>query len=173
MKNYLRSFASRESFEQLVKVGLVGVVNTVVSLVIFRILLVLLGEEETRSSGFDAPLFAATVLSFAIATMISYMLNRRWTFKLDAATGTTGETAKFFALNAVALVVTTLVVNGANAIWGPLTDNAATVALVVAGGLIILPKFAGYRDVVFRQALRDRPNDHRADADRSLATDRD
>ena len=153
MKNYLKSFANSESMVQVIKVGLIGVANTVVSLLLFRILLVVLGGEAERSDGFDLQVFLATTISFALTTLMSYVLNRRWTFQFDKATGGSGETAKFFAINGVALGVTTLFVNGANAIWGPLSDNALTLAYIAAAGLIILPKFAGYRDVVFKKAL--------------------
>jgi putative flippase GtrA len=159
MKNYLKTFANSESLVQVIKVGIIGVLNTVVSLVLFRVLLIVLGGEEERSGGFDLQVLLATVISFALTTLMSYMLNRRWTFQFDKATGGGSETVRFFAINGVALGVTTLVVNGANAVWGPLSDNALTVAYVAAAGLIILPKFAGYRDVVFRKALHASAND--------------
>lgn len=153
MKSYIKSFANSESLTQVVKVGLIGVLNTVVSIILFRILLSLLGGEASRTSGWDMSLFAATAIAFALTTLMSYSLNRKWTFELDAATGSSGETVKFFAINGVAWAVTQAVVLGANGVWGPLSDNGATIAYIAAAGLIILPKFAGYRDVVFRKAL--------------------
>lgn len=153
MKSYLKSFANSESMVQVVKVGVIGVANTVVSLILFRIFLVVLGGEAERTDGFDVQVFTATTLAFALTTLMSYVLNRRWTFQFDESTGGGSETAKFFAINGIALAVTWVVVNGANAVWGPLSDNELTVAYVAAAGLIILPKFAGYRDVVFRKAL--------------------
>lgn len=157
MKQYLKSFATSESLVQVIKVGLIGVVNTVVSIALFRVLLIVMGGEESRSSGWDLRLFLATAIAFALTTLMSYVLNRKWTFALDEATGTRSETIKFFAINGVAWFVTQAVVLGANAIWGPLSDNGATVAYIAAAGLIILPKFAGYRDVVFRHALDEAP----------------
>lgn len=153
MKNYIKSFANSESLTQVIKVGLIGVLNTVVSIILFRILLIVMGGEANRTSGWDLRLFLATAIAFALTTLMSYVLNRKWTFELDAATGSRGETAKFFAINGVAWAVTQVVVLGANGIWGPLSDNGATFAYIAAAGLIILPKFAGYRDVVFRKAL--------------------
>ena len=155
MKNYLKSFANSESMVQVVKVGIIGVLNTVVSLLLFSLLLVLFGGEAERTDGFDPSVFAATTIAFALTTLMSYMLNRRWTFQLDQATGGGGETAKFFAINGVALLVTNIVVSGANAIWGPMSDNGLRIAYIGAAILIILPKFAGYRDVVFKKAMKD------------------
>ncbi len=159
MKQYLKSFATSESLVQVIKVGLIGVVNTIVSIALFRILLIVMGGEAKRSSGWDLRLFLATAIAFALTTLMSYVLNRKWTFELDEATGTRRETAKFFAINGVAWFITQAVVLGANALWGPLSDNGATIAYIAAAGLIILPKFAGYRDVVFRRALDDQPDD--------------
>ena len=157
MKNYLKSFANSESFVQVIKVGVIGVLNTVVSLLLFSLLLILFGGESERTDGFELPVVAATTIAFALTTLMSYMLNRRWTFQLDNATGGGSETAKFFAINGVALLVTNVVVSGANSIWGPLSDNGLRIAYIGAAILIILPKFAGYRDVVFRKAIdRDR-----------------
>ncbi len=154
MKNYLRSFANSESMVQVVKVGIIGVLNTVVSLLLFSILLVVLGGEAERTDGFDISVFLATTIAFALTTLMSYILNRRWTFQLDQATGGGGETAKFFAINGVALLVTNVVVSGANAVWGPMSDTGLRIAYIGAAVLIILPKFAGYRDVVFKKAMK-------------------
>lgn len=153
MKNYLKSFANSESMVQVIKVGIIGVLNTVVSLLLFSLLLVLFGGESQRTDGFDLSVFSATTIAFALTTLMSYMLNRRWTFQLDQATGGGSETAKFFAINGIALLVTNVVVSGANAIWGPMSDNGLRIAYIGAAILIILPKFAGYRDVVFKKAV--------------------
>ena len=153
MKNYLKSFANSESMVQVIKVGLIGVLNTVVSLILLKLLLLAFGGEEGRSAGLDPDVILPTTIAFALTTLMSYVLNRRWTFQLDQSTGGSSETAKFFAINGVALVVTNLVVSGANSIWGPLSDLGLQVAYVAAAILIILPKFAGYRDVVFRKAI--------------------
>ena len=39
MKRYLASFMTKESFEQFVKVGLVGIANTIVSFALFNLFL--------------------------------------------------------------------------------------------------------------------------------------
>lgn len=158
MKDYLKSFTTSEALIQVIKVGLIGVVNTVVSLLLFSVLLILFGGEAARSGGFDIRVFSATAIAFALTTLLSYVLNRKWTFDLDATGGTGAETAKFFAINGIALAVTQVVVTGANAIWGPLSDGALRIAYIGAAVLIILPKFAGYRDVVFRRALDNQPD---------------
>ncbi len=163
MRNYLKTFVTVQALTQVIKVGLIGVVNTVVSLALFTIMLKLLGGEESRSGGFDPEVFIAVAVAFALTTLLSYVLNRRWTFELAAATGGGSETAKFFAINGIALAVTQLLVNGANALWGPMSDGQLQIVYIGAAVIIILPKFAGYRDVVFRKALRTEATPESAD----------
>lgn len=154
MRGYLRSFMNREAFGQLVRVGVIGIVNTAVSFTLFNILLWMLGA--TGEEGNDAELFWSTAVSFILATFMSYVLNRRWSFALTEGGLSGRETAHFYVINLVALGVTVGVVNGANALWGPLSRMGANVAYAAAAVLIIVPKFAGYRDIVFRKALDER-----------------
>ena len=157
VKRYLRSFGNREALGQLVRVGVIGVVNTVVSFALFNLFVVMLGA--AGQEGNDLELFVATAASFIITTFLAYVLNRRWSFALTEGGLSGRETARFYLINMAALGVTTLVVSGANALWGPLSQLGANVAYGAAALLIILPKFAGYRDVVFKDALERRGRD--------------
>ncbi len=79
---------------QFTKFALVGVVNTATSFSIYFIL--------TRFAGLSVA--AANPIAFALAVSVSFLLNRRWTFRV-----TTGDHrmqyAKFFAVNVVGLLV--------------------------------------------------------------------
>ena len=81
------------------------------------------------------------------------MLNRRWTFRLSEPGEMRRETANFVAINVVAWFVTQAVVGGADWLWGPLTRLEQNFFYLLAAVLIIVPKFAGYRDIVFRKAI--------------------
>ncbi len=59
------------------------------------------------------------------------------------------ETRRASAANLVAWDLTTLLVNGANALQGPLNRTEANLAFLAAAVIIIIPEFAGYRDIVF------------------------
>ena len=144
MKQYLQSFANRESFNQAVKVGLVGVLNTVVSFALFNLLFVL-----------GLSWFWSITISFALTTFMSYLINRRWTFMLKDGKVSGRETLSFFAVNTGAYVASIGIVWVADLVFGPLGQLGYNVALVFAAGLLILPKLAGYRDVVFSKALTD------------------
>ena len=142
MKNYLKTFANKESFVQAVRVGMVGVFNTIVSFSLFNVFLT-----------FSWSWFWAITVSFALTTFMSYLINRRWTFELKDGRVSGKETAAFFAVNIVAYFASVAIVWIAETLFGPLGRLGYNLALVVAAGLLILPKLAGYRDIVFSKAL--------------------
>jgi putative flippase GtrA len=142
VKNYLQSFANRESFVQAVKVGLVGVFNTIVSFALFNIFLTL-----------NWSWFWAITVSFALTTFVSYLINRRWTFDLKDGKVSGKETLAFFFVNLVAYVASIAILAGAELVFGDLDRLGYNLALVFAAAILILPKLAGYRDIVFSKAL--------------------
>lgn len=146
MKNYLKSFATGEAVRQFMKVAMIGVVNTVTFFILFNLFW----------AGEPAPVFWPIASAFALATLVSYVLNRRWTFQLKEGHVVFRETVSFFVVNLVAWAFTEGTVKLTEVWFGPLSRVKANVALVVASGLILLPKFASYRDVVFKKALRSR-----------------
>lgn len=154
MKSYLRTFLTWEAAGQFAKLAVIGVVNTVVYFSLINLFRTL-----------DIALFTRTTLAFAIATLVSYVLNRRWTFQLRRGWASAPETVKFFMINAAAWAVTAAIVVFADRNWGPLTRLEENIANVFATGLILLPKFASYRDVVFRSALRREGRDPMAQSD--------
>ena len=143
MRSYLKTFLTREAAGQFVKLSLIGGINTVVYFSLINVFRTV-----------EVELFARTTLAFAIATLVSYFLNRRWTFNIRHGWASMRETGKFFVINGAAWAVTAGVVLFADNAWGPLSRLQENLANVVAAGFILLPKFASYRDVVFRSALR-------------------
>ena len=63
------------------------------------------------------------------------------------------ETANFVGINVAAWFATQFIVSGADWVWGPLTRTQQNGFYLLASALIIVPKFAGYRDIVFRKAI--------------------
>ena len=148
MKTYLKTFLTWEAAGQFVKLAVIGLVNTVVYFLLINVF-----------RTFDVTLLARTTLAFAIATLVSYFLNRKWTFKIKDGWASVRETSKFFLINGMAWAVTAVVVLFSDDRWGPLSRLEENLANVVATGFILLPKFASYRDVVFRSALRQEGRD--------------
>jgi putative flippase GtrA len=143
VKEYLRTFANKESLVQVGKVAAVGVFNTVATFILFN---------AVRSAGFSW--FVAITVAFTITTFLSYLINRRWTFELVDGHVSGRETAMFFAVNIVAYVASVGMIWIAEELFGPLTRIGENIALLVAAAILILPKLASYRDLVFGKALK-------------------
>lgn len=145
MKTYLESFLNRKSLDQFIKVGVVGMVNTVVSFALFNLFLI----------GFDWPSVPSVSLAFAITTFLSYLLNRMWTFELRDGKVSGRETFHFYLVNGAAWAGTAGMMWLAETFFGPLSDLAANGVYLFASVVILLPKFASYRDIVFGKALAE------------------
>jgi putative flippase GtrA len=149
--NYLKTFMTTETAGQFAKVGAIGILNTVVDFGLFNIL---------RVGGMSRN-WAITV-AFAVATFVSYMLNRRWSFQLTDGKVSLRETVNFYAINIVAWLVTIFIVQAADWLFGPLSLAGENFAKLAAVLVILIPKFAGYRDIVFRKALSEDGRHHTA-----------
>ncbi len=149
MNGYLQTFLTRETAGQFVKTGFVGVVNTIVSFAVFNVM---------RIAGLSV--FWAVTVAFAVATLVSYVLNRRWSFRLTDGGENVRETVRFYVINVFAWAATQLLMWLADVWFGPLSRLGENVALLAASVIILIPKFASYRDLVFRRALDDRDVAH-------------
>lgn len=133
---------NRESLGQLVKVGVIGVANTAVSFALFNVFL-WLGWSSVWS----------VTAAFGVTTFMSYLLNRFWTFDLTDGKVSGRETLHFYAVNVAAWAGTASAMWIAETLFGPLGRLEANAVYLAASLLILLPKFASYRDIVFGRAL--------------------
>ena len=145
MKQYVASFLNRKSFDQFIKVGVVGVVNTVVSFALFNLFLI----------GFEWASVLSVTVAFAITTFLSYVLNRMWTFELRDGRVSGRETVQFYLVNGAAWAATAGMMWLSETWFGPLSNLAANGVYLFASIVILLPKFASYRDIVFGKALAE------------------
>jgi putative flippase GtrA len=143
VRKYLKSFANKESLLQAVKVAIVGVFNTIATFALFN---------AVRWAGFSW--FVAITVAFTLTTFMSYLINRRWTFSLVDGRVSGRETAAFFGVNIVAYLASVGLIWLADELFGPLTRIGENIALLTAAGILILPKLASYRDLVFGRALK-------------------
>ena len=145
MRQYLQSFANRESLIQAIKVAVVGVFNTAASFALFNLVLIA-----------GSTWFTAITVAFTVTTFLSYLLNRRWTFSLVDGHVSGRETIAFFAVNIVAYLASVGIIWLAETLFGPLSRLGYNIALLAAAAVLILPKLASYRDLVFGRALKDK-----------------
>ena len=143
MRSYLRSLMTREAMGQFLRLGLIGGLNTVVYFVLLNVLFSVVGLSD----------FWSVTWAFVLATALSYMLNRRWTFQIKEGRGSIRETLVFYVVNLAAWAATVGMVELAEAIFGTSTALQINLASLAATALILIPKFASYRDVVFKKAL--------------------
>lgn len=144
MRDYVSSFMTRQAFLQFVKVGVVGLANTFVSFALFNVFL-WMGWWSV----------AAVSAAFAITTFMSYLLNRAWAFEIKNGKVSGRETANFYLVNLAAWAGTAGTMWIAETWFGPLSKIAANVVYLGTSILILLPKFASYRDIVFGKAIRE------------------
>lgn len=147
MKRYLASFMTKEAFRQFVKVGFVGVANTIVSFALFNLFL-WMGWWSV----------AAVSVAFAITTFMSYLLNRVWAFEIKDGKVSSSETVRFYLINVAAWAGTAGTMWLAEALIGPLSTVAANVVYLITSIVILVPKFASYRDIVFGKAIEEQEN---------------
>lgn len=147
MRRYLASFMTKEAFRQFVKVGFVGVANTIVSFALFNLFL-WMGWWSV----------AAVSVAFAITTFMSYLLNRVWAFEIKDGKVSSSETVRFYLINVAAWAGTAGTMWLAEALIGPLSTVAANVVYLITSIVILVPKFASYRDIVFGKAIEEQEN---------------
>jgi len=135
---------------EVAKFGVVGLVALVVDVTLFNFLLY-------HSSGLlHGKPTTAKIVSTAVATLVSYVGNRFWTFRHRDRIGSSREIALFFLLNGVGLAIAAGCVAFSNYVLGltsPLANNIA--ANVVGLGLGTLFRFWAYRRWVFPEFAED------------------
>lgn len=142
MRDYLKTLMHREALTQMLTLGFIGGFNTVVTLGLSLLF---------RKAGMLDELSVAS--AWVLGTLLSYFLNRRWTFSLEAKGANVRETSHFFMVNVVAGALTVGFVFLAGRLRGDLSDVEFLGAQIIAAAIIVIPKFAAYRDVVFKRSL--------------------
>ena len=120
-----------------------------------------------RHARHRSPVLWAVTVAFALTTVTAYVINRRWSFKLNDGKESVGETTRFVVINLFGWGATISLMWLAEAWFGPLSRIGENVALLLVAGIVFVPKFATYRDVVFKLA-----HDARDPAEEPLSADR-
>lgn len=141
MKKTLRSLLTRQGLTQLFKVGLIGIANTFVYFLLLNVFRWGLGWSS----------FWSITAGFALTTGMSYVLNRTWTFRLGVGGSSVRESLSFAMVNLGAWAVTVGLLRAAESWLGALGVLELNAVSLVAAGVLIVPKFLSYRDLVFRQ----------------------
>ncbi len=140
-------------FYQAAKFVLVGGLNFLVDIGVLNLLIFLSGI----AAGWFYSLFKG--ISFAVAVINSYFLNKFWTFKRGAADQSAGKIGKeFLAFLIVSLIgiglnnlIASLIVNWLGPQWGLAEELWANLGAVTASFLAMFWNFIGYKFIVFKR----------------------
>jgi putative flippase GtrA len=119
--------------------GVVGVINLFVDIGLFNLVHFRIGLGPTTSN----------IISTSVATTISYFANRHWSFSHRARTGLRREYVLFFAINLIALGISSVVIAFTYYVVSATTPFALNVAKVVGIGIGTVFRFWSYKRYVF------------------------
>lgn len=134
---------------QFIRFAVIGVVNTGIDFGILNVLVWITGI--TAGSG----LIPLNIISFTVAVINSYFLNKYWAFRDKSSGQDTRKFTIFLAVSIVGALINTATVTGIATYVSPLFDLSpqlwVNVAKVVATGLSLIWNFVGYKFFVFKK----------------------
>ncbi|WP_157545596.1 GtrA family protein [Hamadaea tsunoensis] len=127
---------------EIMKFGVVGVLNTLINLAVFDALLVSIADVGRLKANFVAT---------AVATVFAYLMSRYWTFK-DRPSGHSAsrEFLLFVFLNLIGLGIESAVIGAAVYMLDAKSILAANIAKIVGLVLGTIFRFWAYRTFVFK-----------------------
>jgi putative flippase GtrA len=142
----------RHLIHEVAKFGVIGGIAFVVT------------EVGTNVLHFDTGLgpLTSNVIASAIATVVSYVGNRYWTFRHREGSGIGREYVVFFVLNAIGILIQLAAIGFtyyALGLHGKLSYNVALIFGITLGTLF---RFWSYRKFVWRAQQAAPPADHEA-----------
>ncbi len=129
----------RHLIPELAKFGVVGGIGAVVDL----------GGAAVLHGRYHQEPLTAKAISITVATVVTYIGSRFWTFRHRENQALHRETVLFFALNVVGLIIAELVIACTTYILGFKDPIAYNLASVIGTGLGTIFRFFAYRKWVF------------------------
>jgi len=134
---------------QIVKFGLIGVVNTALD---FAVLNLLMWIFKIYSGPW---IIVFNVTAFSLAVINSYLLNRFWTFKIKSRQDVPEEFVKFISISLVGVFINSGIVYGITGFIEPVFNLTpelwANVAKILATGIAMVWNFIGYKFWAFKK----------------------
>lgn len=134
---------------QFIRFAIIGLINTGVDFLVLNLLIWATGIKEGNG------LIPLNIISFTVAVINSYILNKRWAFKDQ----TTGDTAKkftnFLIISVIGALINTAIVRFGATNIEPLFGLSqilwVNVVKAVATGVSLVWNFVGYKLLVFKK----------------------
>lgn len=138
-----------KSFLQFGKFFVVGILNTGLDFLILNFLMWMTNTYEGQS------IVVFNTISFSIAVINSYLLNKYWTFGDKSKEQAPQQFIKFLSVSAVGWGLNTGIVYSITTLISPIFGLSpalwANVAKLMATGVVLAWNFAGYKLFVFKK----------------------
>lgn len=132
---------------QVVRFGIVGVLNTVVDFGLLNVLYHVIG----------LPLLVANTISVSAGILNSFLWNKHWTFSAGGWSRWRREAVVFVAVSFVGLLINDAGIYVLHSLWGDTSILAVNAQKLGASVLSMAWNFLGYRLIAFRDQSRGRP----------------
>ena len=138
-----------KTVEQFAKFVVVGVLNTGVDFLILNLEMLFTGINQGPG------MFAQNAVSFSVATVNSYFLNKKWSFQ-DKTTKEQGhQFSQFLIVSIVGLIINSstvyLITSCIDPLFGISPTLWANLAKAAATGISLIWNFIGYKFFVFKK----------------------
>lgn len=135
---------------QFAKFVIVGGINTGIDFLILNTLIYITGIETGRG------IFVLNSISFSVAVINSYFMNKRWTFQDKTKTEqVTVKFSAFFIISIIGLVINSIVLTSITTYIPPFFGLSAVlwanIAKLFATGFSLVWNFIGYKLFVFKK----------------------
>lgn len=127
--------------KEILRFGIVGGLNTIIDFLVFTILIYIIGLKPGLSQS----------ISYSVGAINSFILNKKWTFKIKKSDKLLQEIIRFVIINGISLVVST----GAMVL---ITVNFLLNAFLAKIFIIILTQvinYFGYKFLVFNLSAKN------------------
>lgn len=129
----------RHLLPEMAKFGIVGGIGAVIDL----------GGAAVLHSSYHQGALTAKAISISVATVVTYLGSRLWTFRHRENQALHRETVLFFALNVVGLLIAEAVIACTTKVLGYKDPIAFNLASLIGTGLGTIFRFYAYRKWVF------------------------
>ncbi|MBI3952500.1 MAG: GtrA family protein [Candidatus Doudnabacteria bacterium] len=134
---------------QFLRFAIIGGINTGIDFLILNLLMALTGIREGNG------LIPLNVVSFTVAVINSYVLNKRWAFKDQASGDTAKKFTSFLVISVIGALINTAIVRIGSTNIDPMFGLSQTlwvnVAKIAATGASLIWNFIGYKLFVFKK----------------------
>ncbi len=145
----INKIAARPGFYQFGKFFLVGITNTGIDFAVYNFLMWI----TQISEGFYVNVF--TTVSFLVAVVNSYLLNKYWTFKEKDKSKDQKQFIKFFFVSFIGLILNNAIiyylVNIVHPAFGLSPVLWANFAKAIATCAVLFWNFCGFKFLVFKK----------------------